>query len=377
MAQRRHRRAGKASRQDSAQRISFHIDTIDPLGQGVSRHDNKICFISKTLPGETGTARIMKRRAQVSFARIDKLETVSDQRIEPACKHYGECPGCHYLHTSYDNELKLKHQALTTLLVRAGINSPAIDVIGAPERLAYRNRIQLHYRHRYLGFADGHRDQIVEVPECQLLSDDIRSAVAKLYSERPWLSDRNNKRAGHCEVYFHNNEVSIAWDKPYAHTGFTQVYAAMNDKLKALVASWAAREPIGDMLDLFAGDGNLSDQLDVTGRRVMIDSGGNNSDSDFYQLDLYAPETLTTVRRKIINKTDLLMLDPPRKGLSNLNEWLQTYNSRRAIYVSCNPATLVRDLKPCLANYTIDALSLLDLFPATNHYETAVLLRAK
>lgn len=377
MAKKRYRRSGKALSTQQAQRISFHIDNLDPMGQGVSRDGQKVSFIGKTLPGERGTARLMKQRAGVSFARLDTLEHRSALRTEPSCPHYHECPGCHYQHTDYAQELRFKQAALRTLLQRAKIDTPAIELIGAPERLGYRNRVQLHYRHRYLGMADGYSDRIVEIPHCQLLCDDIKPTVQALYNNRDW--QQHTGTAGHCEVYLHRGEVTVSWDKPYAQGGFTQVYAQMNDKLKSYVAQQAKAQAFDSVLDLFAGDGNLSQPFSdkPSLKRIMVDATDSNTLPDFHKMDLYAPETLPSLRKRTPKTVDLLLPDPPRKGMAELNAWLRAFKPKRVIYVSCNPATLVRDIRHCLPQYRISNIALLDLFPATQHFETVVCLQAQ
>lgn len=378
MAKKRYQRSGRAKPAQRAEKTAFTIESIDPLAQGVSRDDKGVCFIAKTLPGETGQARIMKRRSSVRFAQLESLETESPKRVEPDCPHYASCPACHFLHTDYASELEFKQSSLLELLQRAGIDAPrAPELIAAPRRLHYRNRVQLHYRHKHIGMIDAFSDQVLEIPQCKIIDASLQVAFDALYEDKNWHRDKGI--AGHCEIYHRDGETNIAWDQDYAQGGFTQVYSEMNEVLKALLQRWSAALDYGSLLDLFAGDGNLSDAL-IDGRdcyRAMVDYSNPNASESFYALDLYADDARQSLRRQEKSKhVDFLLLDPPRKGLPELSQWLQQYRPQYVFYVSCNPATLVRDLKACMADYQLTQLALLDLFPGTQHYETVVALKA-
>ena len=89
---------------------------MDPLGQGVSKQAESITFIEKTLPGESGSARLRKLKKNVRFAQLESLEVTADNRTDADCEHFAQCPGCHYLHTDYLSELKYKQAALQRAL---------------------------------------------------------------------------------------------------------------------------------------------------------------------------------------------------------------------------------------------------------------------
>lgn len=362
----------------SQQKIPFVIDSIDPLGQGVCKQDGKITFIAKTLPGESGTARLCRSGKGVGFARLETLEQASSEREEAACPHYAVCPGCHYLHTSYDTELRLKQQSLERLLSQAGIDPAALQVRPATMRLGYRNRIQLHYRHKYIGLVDALSDTIVEIPQCQIIRPELIPHLQALYADKSWANTR--KGGGHCELYLKDGAVSLAWNGPYAHGGFSQVNCDMNRVLCDSVTEYMRGLEATSVLDLFAGDGNLTNALVAAGtvERVMVDTTGTGSGSGFVRQDLFVDDALQEFRKRCPRKRfDLMVLDPPRKGFPALNDWVRAFRPQHLVYVSCNPATLVRDLESLEAKYRMDGILLIDLFPATYHFETVVLLTFK
>jgi len=363
--------------QTPAREVEFEIDHIDPLGQGVSKQGGKVTFIAGTLPGERGVATVYKQAKGVQFARLRRLDETADIRIEPECPHFERCPGCQFLHTTYSSELGFKRAALERCLAPFGVSPDDIEVVPAPRRLGYRNRVQLHYRHKYIGMLDTIDNEVLEIPGCRIFRPEIQASFDRLY-EGGWQAGHTGH--GHCELYFRGNDVSISWDADYAHGGFTQVYGEMNQILQERVHEQLEKLQTRRLLDLFSGDGNLSGAFSANGGyRVMIDSFNTGDQSDsFYRADLYADETLPNfMRREGGEKFDTLLADPPRRGFPMLGSWVKRIKPDFLVYVSCNPASLARDLRGLEMRFGITTVQLLDLFPATAHFETLVVLKIR
>ena len=140
----------------------FRIEHIDSLGQGVSKINEKVHFIKNVLPGEEGETTVAKERKGVAFLnpiKSDKLTKVSENRINPLCEHFDNCPSCHFLHTTYQNEITIKKVNLERQLKFAGYEVNA-ETIESEIRTGYRNRIQLHYsiKNKKLGQIDSLTD---------------------------------------------------------------------------------------------------------------------------------------------------------------------------------------------------------------------------
>lgn len=360
--------------------INFKIEHIDPLGQGVSKKDGKITFIAGTLPGETGTATVFKRAKGVQFAQLNELDNVAQNRIEPVCPHFKQCPGCQFLHTDYASELEYKKTALLRHLGGLGVETDDVTVVSAPRRLSYRNRVQLHYRHKYIGLLDTVKNEVLEIPHCKIMREELAPAFAEL-QKGEWTVEHSGH--GHCELYFKSGEVSVQWDQAYAHGGFSQVYDEMNLELQNRVQAQLEGLGVAGLLDLFSGTGNLSDTYAAQGGyRVLIDSFGDTAAQQlpehFYQMDLYDEQTLPNFKRLVDSaKLDCLLIDPPRKGFPDLDKWVKKIKPRFLVYVSCNPASLAWDLKNLSKRYRVRDVQLLDLFPATSHFETLVVLEMR
>ncbi len=371
------RRHIKPKRKLVERSLEFTIENMDSLGQGVAKIDNKPCFIPKTLPGETGSATLTKASKGVMFARLDALDISAENRQEPVCKHFSSCPGCHYLHTDYQSELHYKQQALQNHLKRLKVPVPEVKLLPAEQRLGYRNRIQLHYRHKYIGMIDGATNNVVEIPECLAIDDRLSTAFDQLYSDKSWVQEHEGD--GHCELYLSDDGVGVEWNKPYAHGGFSQVNEVMNEVLKTAVLDELKGEQYKTLLDLFSGEGNLSDLVVRNNNeidRVMVDYAPERVKQEalsFIHLDLFSETALRTFKARCEHKQfDIVLVDPPRKGFADLALWVKAMKPKKLIYVSCNAATMVRDLQQLTGKYAIEAVSLIDLFPGTYHYETLV-----
>jgi 23S rRNA (uracil1939-C5)-methyltransferase len=359
--------------------LPFKIQSMDSLGQGVSKETDKITFIAKTLPGDKGIARIISERKGVCFAKLQNLEEASKLRIKPICPHFESCPSCHYLHTPYEQELEFKKQNLEKLFYK--IPHPDIQVTPAIRRTHYRNRIQLHYHQgkKQLGMIDLKDQSIAPIANCIIGRDAVLEMIHKLYKDDFWLTlAKHEPMQGHVEIYELNGEVGVSWNKPYAQGGFTQVFDEMNQLLRKKLGQWSEKLPTFELLDLFAGNGNLSEKLNYS-NRLCVDIYNNVPADNFLSQDLYDDQSLKNVKKKLLvqgARPSVVVLDPPRSGLKNLDQWLEEFKPKQVAYVSCDPHTLVRDIMP-LNNYDLTELHLFDFFPSTFHFETLAFLERK
>ena len=141
------------------------------------------------------------------------------------------------------------------------------------------------------------------------------------------------------------------------------------------------------MLDLYCGTGTITLCLARHAKKAVgveiipqaiedakFNAAQNGMDNaEFYCMDAGAAAKLLAERGE---KPDVIVVDPPRKGVSaDVIEAIAAMQPQRVVYVSCDPATLARDLKQFTAeNYNIEAVTPVDMFPGTAHVETVVLL---
>lgn len=357
---------------------SYVIESIDPLGQGVAKSDDEITFIAKTLPQETVTAQVVKKKKGVSFAQLKSVDIKAANRLEAECPHYAECPGCHFLHTDYASELEYKKLALARAISRLGVSQEHIQVFPAEKRDRYRNRIQLHYRNATMGLVDGLNDKIIEIPQCRLVREELASTLSNFYSDKSWQQQLGDSPGeGHCELYLKDGEVQVAWNLAYSHGGFTQVYQEMNERLRERVNQYLTASQLHSLLELFAGDGNLSQQFSESAgnKRCLVDVFEQDDLNEYYPIDLFADNALKIFQKNCShNQFEIMLVDPPRKGFPALNSWVHHYRPKLLLYISCNAATMVRDLMNLEQKCSIKQIELLDLFPSTYHFETLCVL---
>lgn len=353
----------------------FEITSMDSLGQGVSKLGDKVTFIAKTVVGDKGVAEILAERKGVAFAKVHELSTPSPRRISPACAHFQLCPSCHYQHVDYKEELEFKKESFQKLFRKLPL--PEVQVIEAVRRLEYRNRVQLHYslKSKLLGMRD-QSNTIIPIPDCLVCLPEVKAEIQRLYHKDEWLKEvPKGKPDGHIEIYWINGQIKTSWNRPYADGGFTQVFEEMNQKLKTILHEEWPLDKSTHLLDLFGGNGNLSNGLNYS-KRLCVDFYPKPLGEEFYHQDLYDDSALNRIQSELKKRNmnvENLLLDPPRSGLKNLKEWIQILKPRSVAYVSCDPHTLARDVA-YLEGYSVKKAFLIDFFPSTFHFESFLIL---
>lgn len=357
------------------EKLYFQIDHIDPLGQGVHKDGKTVCFIPKTLPGETGYAEIIKRSKGVSFGKLISVEATSEQRIKPECKHFDKCPGCQFLHAPYEFEIETKKNSMLRLFRPIGVQ----DVIthAAPRRWSYRNRMQLHYDKVKNVIGVQTPEGIQPIPSCLMPNAELIDEYIALQKSWQELVIRQPSQ-GHIEIYAKDGSVKTSINRPYADGGFTQVFSEMNKKALALVQNFTQGKKLANVMDLFGGAGNLSKHL-IESKVLVVDGvipdQSINALHQFLQLDLYSKSALFELKKRFSSTVDLMLVDPPRSGFQGLKEYVDVFKPKYLVYMSCFAPTMVRDLRE-LGIKNIE-LHLLDFFPSTHHLETLAFIELK
>jgi len=351
--------------------FTFIIDHIDPLGQGVFKQDNHVFFIPKTLPGESGTAIVRKTlKSKLHFCELVSISKKSDQRVTPECEHFDKCNGCHLLHTTRENELDYKIKSFERML--KSLNNSKVEVIQGEQRLNYRNRVQLHYNKKFnsLGYKKSKSRSILDVPRCKVIRPEIQSEFTSLYDDWKRLT---KKPFGHIELYLKGKSVLKSVDKSYAQGGFSQVNEAVNLLMLDKISEITKDIDTTNVIDLFAGGGNISNAVDFE-KRFCVDIYENGTSSEeFSSINLFEEDALEIFKSIDTPPIDLLILDPPRSGFKNLNKWIKHFRPKNLLYISCHPMTMVRDLTQ-IDNIDIKETYMIDLFPSTYHFEGMCLI---
>ena len=394
--------------------IGLEITDVAYRGSGIARQGGVVVFVPGTLPGEVAKVRITGAGKRHLTGDVVEILKPSPDRIAPCCRLADgiRVPGCVYDHAAYTAEVSLKDAQLRNFLRKLVTDNDDVFLppVPSPTPLHYRNKAVFHaqkdpdgtLRAGYLG--DDNRT-VIDIPRCPLADEAINNAWAQLRAE-------GKLRDGDCVTFRRTKADGVVnWigrppEKARWLTeesgvgpvlvppdGFFQVNPQVADALVADVRSWiaeAARETGANrLLDLYCGVGvfGLAAARDGIAEVVGIESGRNavaaarrNARNLGASRATFHCETAAEAARKGFHCVEMsrtiAVVDPPRSGMEPAAaEALAKAGPPAVIYVSCDPATLTRDLGVFAAQgYAVRRARVFDMFPRTLHFETAVLL---
>ncbi len=419
--------------------LELIIEKLVYGGEGLARLKNeqgaaRVVLVPLVLPGERVSAEPMREDRGLVRARLETVLESSPQRDEPQCPYFARCGGCHYQHAAYGEQLRFQSEILKETLSRIGkLPAPEPEVLAA-EPWQYRNRSQFKVSKRgrefRLGYFERGSQRLLEVEQCPISSPGINALLPVLrelgkrrdFPDGPWeleildsgsealLTARGeagfpetlvsafregipalvslaveDSRRGAYRVFGRGHLLYSAagFDFRVSHGVFFQTNRYLADKL----ADAATRELQGELaLDLFAGAGYFTLPL---GRRfarvVAVESNPaavRDLESNASRAGLIGIEFLRSSAERFLAEykgpqPEAVLLDPPRAGLSRgTARLLASLGAPTIVYVSCDPATLARDLAELVrAGYRLERLLFVDLFPQTFHIESVAWLR--
>jgi 23S rRNA (uracil1939-C5)-methyltransferase len=352
--------------------VDLKIADIAFGGKGVARENGKAVFVPYTIEGETVSVEIVREKKQFAEAELIDVKESSPHRVTPECPYFGRCGGCAYQHIDYEHQLAIKWRQVRDVLQRIGKlkDIPMRPIIPSPKQYGYRSRITVHAQDGVIGFfrRDSHR--LIDIERCPISRDEVNRALAELRAH-PQLSD------GHYTLRASSRRPRV----------FSQTNDAVADALRDLVDNLVASDQ-QLLIDAYCGAGffakALLDKFDrVIGLdwdRFAIEAARQNATAkESYiagDLDL-AIDRLRSIVSGFRSEKMTLLVDPPAAGLSaTMRKAIVDLAPATLIYVSCNPATLARDLKELQGKFTINSVTPLDMFPQTAEIEVMVHLQA-
>ncbi|MBN2256940.1 MAG: class I SAM-dependent RNA methyltransferase [Anaerolineaceae bacterium] len=383
--------------------------------------DGRVVFVPFGIPGEKVAIEILADNKNFARGKLVKVLEPSTKRIEPTCKHFGRCGGCHAQHMTYEAQLEYKAAILSEQLTRVGklADPPNPQVIQSPNQYQYRNNLRFHINDTgKLGFRAPHSDRIIPVSECHLPEKAIQEAWPFIELEADSGIEQIELRGGMDGELLITLEGSAETAPEFeTEAGLSAVYAgqggriilAGEDLLPMQVCQRSFQVSGGSffqvntrmaeamittlkenlvysgktiLADLYCGVGLFSaffagEVKEVIGVELSPDACldfAANLD-EFDNVSLYEGAVESVLPRLEV-KADVVILDPPRAGLHpKALEALMAAKPAQIAYISCDPATLARDLGKMVAGgYHIEKVCLLDLFPQTFHIESMVFL---
>ena len=413
---------------------SLTIETLTHGPWGLGRDHGKVVLVPMTAPGDQVAAEVVEEHKRHSVARVVSLLQPSPERRTAPCPYAGACGGCSWQHVSYEAQLRAKQQNVVDALARVGglTGFEILPILPASPEFHYRRRISLHAEgRRRLGFRRAFSRDLVEVANCLIAEPDVDrgillanewvarletevSRVEVLSADRPGeviLSAVTRHRlrgadARTCEESVTGPVAGIVmagpnWRRQWGDATlsfvvdgdltlrhdadtFGQVNPDGNRRLVDELLSWEAFQAQDSVLELYAGAGNLTLPMARRVKRVtavdadrkLIRNGKRNAednglDNVFWRRQDAAGAVEELIRRE--RRFTTLVLNPPREGAKEVAPKLAALGAERILYVSCNPATLARDLRGLAAQgYTVRRVRPVDLFPQTFHVEALV-----
>ena len=401
---------------------SVRILRLAAGGEGVGKlPDGKTVFVPRTAPGDLSELGEIRQHKRFARARLLRLIEASAERVEPRCPHYlaDECGGCQVQHINYETQLRSRSALVGDALRRlARQEVPDPPITPSTKTYDYRTKVTLHVSsdgrkiglHRY-----GRPDQLFDLKWCHITVPELMELWQDLRALRPLLPpdlaqvvlrmDRTGGRhvvlrIGPGEVWSGFEELrreltrrnisATIWYQPeggapraiagageaFPATVFEQVNPEMGDRVRSF-----AVQQLGDIAgcrvwDLYAGIGETTMQLISLGATV-----------ESVELDRRAvaeAEARGPAARRHVGRVedvlremyppDMVIVNPPRTGMDErVTAALTRLAPRRVVYISCDPATLARDLQR-MDRLRLVSVQAFDLFPQTSHVETVALL---
>jgi 23S rRNA (uracil1939-C5)-methyltransferase len=416
--------------------VQIEIESLAYGGSGVGRLQGEVFFVPETAPGELVEVEATRQHRRHREARVLRILRPSPERVAPPCPHFGSCGGCQWQHLSAAAQLEAKLGALTEALVRLG-KVPReqlqgrVSAVAAPEQFGYRRRCRFSVDGRgRLCFHQRGGAELVAIDRCDLLSPALQQlsrALEKALAAQPVrglthleLCETAGRSAAEavlepgaftaearaCLASWLAPPVALAGvvvhegDRVPAELGdpqlaepplllrpdvFAQPSRAGGDLLRTKVLAAAEVRPADRVLELYCGSGNFTFALaEGAGEVCAIEQDGHALRLARLALPAALAPRVTFLEGDAAALAprwsrdlgfELAVLDPPRAGARPLLEPLARSVRRRIVYVSCDPATLARDVAT-LAPLGFDLTSavVLDLFPQTYHLETVATL---
>ena len=419
------------------QTIAIEVSALSHAGEGIGRHEGRATFVPFALPGERVLAEIRPAKHKIARGLLRQVLTASPDRATPPCRYHFSleaterlaCGGCQLQHMVYEAQLRFKEQMVREQLTRLGgiAEPPVRGILPAPEPFHYRNHAQLALTEDGKpGFQAAGSNAVVTIQACPLLRQPLGELMAQIQLEPGLGIERLSLRAGadndalmilemrpapegsdaedtpEVEITLpvsaamllpDGRTVTLAgadhiWEAVLGRTfrvsagSFFQVNTRMAERLVETALAALALERSETALDLFSGVGLFSAFMAPLARRVIgvelsapaVEDAVVNLD-EFDNVEIYeaaAEEALPSLEAQ----ADAALLDPPRSGCppAALNALL-AQQPKRIVYVSCDPATLARDVRRIAAGgYRLQWAQPLDMFPQTHHVETVALI---
>jgi 23S rRNA (uracil1939-C5)-methyltransferase len=393
--------------------------------------DGEIIFVDGAIPGELCVVELRHRRKKVWYGGVAQVLEPSEHRVDPPCRYVPECGGCQLQHVGYAHQLTLKRDIVLDALRRQKVEVGELRVHGMDEPWRYRWRGEFHVvpgadglSDAGLGFNRARSWTAIPVDDCLIHHDTVsrslpalRDAVHRGGREglnvlhltvgddgRELLLRAKPRKALDAaavdeaarslpsDLHWNTDSTMLHW-RGHMFRVMPESFIQVNQQ-QVEVLYGLALDALGDVrgarvVDGYAGIGVLSTALAENAAEVVcieenavaVHLGRLNARMNGVEERLRfvcAPVEKALPQVAAEAGVDAVVLDPPRAGCEGgVTGWLALAGPPRIVYVSCDPATLARDLHVLVSSgpYVVERFDLVDMFPQTHHVESVVGLR--
>ena len=387
------------------------VERILPGGMGLAHAGERTVFVALSAPGDHLRVKIERVKGRIAFASITEILGPSPDRVAPPCPYFGRCGGCDFQQLNYEAQLAAKVEIIKDCLRRIGglQDIPDIQITPAPQQWHYRSRAQWQYdsARKRLGYFESGSRRVCDVTECAVLAPQLQYLLSMLRQRletdslprdtrdfRAVIGDKavslspGISSSGVSDGNPHDVHRSIDRE---TYTLNAESFFQANAELLPQLIEVALRDAKGESaLELYCGVGlftlplarRFKHVIGVEGDAAATELAGVNLANAGLSNAMIANEAVGNwlawnEHNPNLAELDFLLLDPPRTGAeSRVIAGILQLHPNRICYVSCDPATLARDLKKLInAGYSLDSIVAFDMFPQTHHVETVVHLK--
>jgi 23S rRNA (uracil1939-C5)-methyltransferase len=407
---------------NSPEILEVSIEKIVPDGFGLAHAENLTIFVPLVAAGDRARIRIERKKGKVAFAELVEILEPSADRVEPPCPHFGVCGGCDFQQLNYNAQLAAKVGIVKDCLRRIGKMDwqKEIEIVPSPKAWNYRTRAQWKRDREKLGYFERKSHRVCDVRVCPILTETLqeilrserenlnsnflelrvassREAVSLNFSRTKADSEPDENFYAANKIAEENDRTDVSTEKQTAaeiqlkigefdYSFSANVFFQVNHELLPEFIETAIGNAEGNLaLDLYCGVGLFALPLANKFKEVVGIEGSNSSiefanlnaqNADLKNVDFQVSTVGDWLKENSeqLAAVDFVLLDPPRSGAEKETiENLIKLKPGKIVYVSCNPATLARDLLALTnGNYEIENIRAFDFFPQTHHVETVV-----
>ncbi len=384
------------------QELEVVIENLTNEGRGVARVDGWVVFVPFSLPGEHVRCRIFRNHKNYSDADLVEVLEASPNRVKPVCSVFGVCGGCQYQHLAYEEQLNWKRRQVEELLLHmAKIEHPVLPVIGSPQKYGYRSKITPHFQRPKggevgeIGFLRaGTRNSMVDVSECPIAMPALNEALTHVREAARAGSYKNGAtlllRAGMNGVLTRSDAIAVEQVGAMRFEFQAGDFFQNNPFILPQFVSYAVHQAKADgarfLVDAYCGSGlfgisaapAFEEVIGVEISESAVQKAAHNASINALNNCRFMAADATAIFARVPHPgaETAVIIDPPRAGCSpEFLHQLFAFDPRRVVYISCNPATQMRDLVLFAeAGFKLGDVQPFDLFPQTKHLECVMTL---